>query len=59
MKTLMTLSQGEGEDTDDPELKELQDLVHQILKEDLKLETPWDMLAFGMKFMSGGQEMSK
>lgn len=59
MKTLMTLSQGEGEETDDPELKELQELVKDILKEDLKLETPFDMLTFGMKLMAGGTDMRK
>jgi len=59
LKTLMTLSQGEGSETDDPELKELQQLTKDILQEDLQLATPWDMLSFGMKLMSGGTDMGK
>lgn len=56
MKTLMNLASGEGEDSDDPEFKELQDLIRDIVKEDMKLETPWDIMAFGMKMMAGGME---
>lgn len=59
MKTLLSLSHGEGEATDDPELQELQKLIGDILKEDMKLETPFDMLAFGMKMMAGGTDPRK
>lgn len=59
MKTLLTLAEGGSSPSDDPELQELQQLTSEILKEDLGLSTPWDMLTFGMKLMAGGKDQSR
>ena len=59
LKTLLTLSQGDASESDDPELKELQQLTSEILHEDLKLNSPWEMLTFGMKLMAGPDETQK
>jgi len=40
----------------DPELKALQSIVQSIIKEDMHLETPFDMMLFGMKMMAADQD---
>mgnify|MGYP006889529176 CR=1 FL=1 len=41
---LKTVGKFTSEDLDDPELKEIQALVKDVMKEDLKIENPFDML---------------
>jgi pantoate kinase len=44
---------GADEDAaNDPELKEIQDIIKSIMKEDLKIETPFDVITFGLKMMA-------
>lgn len=44
---------GADEDAaNDPELKEIQDIIKSIMKDDLKIETPFDVITFGLKMMA-------
>jgi len=50
LKSLASFTQDDLEE--DPELKELQEIIRTVAKEDLQLATPYDYLALGLKLMT-------
>jgi len=48
LKNVMDLQNDESEDQ---EIKEIKDLMSQIMKDDLKLDSPFEIMTFGLKLM--------
>mmetsp|Transcript_3730 Transcript_3730/g.5633 ORF Transcript_3730/g.5633 Transcript_3730/m.5633 type:complete len:368 (-) Transcript_3730:1301-2404(-) len=55
MKTLTNFQSNDNED-EDPEVKELQGLVKEVMDEDLEIKSGFDLMAFGLKMASGQKE---
>ena len=50
LKNIVNLQMDDSEDED---LKEIKSLFNQIVKEDLKIDSPFEMLTFGLKLAAG------
>jgi hypothetical protein len=46
----------QNDESDDQEIKEIKELMSQVLKEDLKVDSPFEILTFGMKMMFEEEE---
>lgn len=50
LKDVMKFTEDDKEE--DPELKEIRQMIKDVIKEDLKLNSPFDMMAFAVKMMA-------
>lgn len=55
-KSVINFQQNETAAANDPDLKEIQQIIKSVLKDDLKIETPVDMMLFGLKLMANTNE---
>lgn len=46
----------QNDESDDQDIKEIKALMQTILKEDLKIDSPFDLVTKGMKLMLGGAD---
>ena len=53
---MKTLAKFTSDEMEDPELKEIQAMLKDAIKEDLEISSPFDMMQFGLKLMTAKKE---